>query len=359
VKKYSKWRWLVAAIAASGCGSACFAGNAFVTDYSRASNIKAASTRVRAETAERGLSAAQRATSEAQSAVTNMAAGAALADQEAANEAATNAIAKEKAAKAELAVAEAAADAAQADAEVVEDSKWVRFARGGNAGDAEVNFLSDTVEYKLNAVNYNLYLGDNLPIPFQLFFGDSASSDSPGETNQAMLLDPTQGFAMQFPIARKFQGDANSNGGFCQFAKRDGACIVGGDVTLRAVQLNEQTDAGEVKDSYVFGASASLKASLLFPIYKPLGDDLEGKLGIAVGARYYYHNTDSQDLLFGELTDPNGEPFDAKKGFGAWSAELEFDIFKYFKVRVEYFSPLNHRNALDDVFKASLVMAPK
>jgi hypothetical protein len=357
VKKNSKLGWFVAAVAAIGCGSVCFAGNAFVTDYSRASNIKAASARVRADTLKTGAANARQAAITAQNAVAGLVAGTPLQAQ--AKAAADEAEDKARAAEAESAAAEAAADAAKAAAAVVEDSKWVRFARGGNAGDAEVNVLSDTVEYKLNAVNYNLYLGDNLPIPFQLFFGDSASSDSPGETNQAMLLDPTQGFAMQFPIARKFQGDANSNGGFCQFAKKDGACIVGGDITLRAVKLNEQTDAGEVEDSYVFGASASLKASLLFPIYKPPGDDLEGKLGIAVGARYYYHNTDSQDLLFGELTDPNGEPLDAKKGFGAWSAELEFDIFKYFKVRVEYFSPLSNRDVLDDVFKASLVMAPK
>lgn len=244
---------------------------------------------------------------------------------------------------------------------------WVRFyfdEPDTGVGDASVNPFGGDVEFKLNAVNYNLYLGDANKIPFQLYFGDFASEKSQGDSNNAKLLDPTQGAAIMFPVSYRYLGDGK--GGFCQFpsGRIPGFCALGGDITLRGVKLAEKTTdgTGGTKQSYVFGGSASLAASLQFPIFQNRTDSAappDGKLGISVGVRYYYHNTDQQKLLFGTLQDPNGTPVDARKGFAGINALSEFDIFKYFKIRLEYFSPLNNRGALDDVFKASIVMAPK
>jgi hypothetical protein len=243
-------------------------------------------------------------------------------------------------------------------------TKWVRFAFTGEdkgVGDAAATPFGDGVEFKVNAVNYNLKLGDERDVPFQVFFGDFASDESPEKSNEAKLLDPTQGIALQFPVAWQYMGDGD--GGYCQFeekdGKRPGACIFGGDITLRSVRLSETGDAGAIQDSYAFGGSASLKMALVFPIFEVPGTTQAGKLGIGFGFRYYYHNTDEQSLLFGDVTDPEGNLIDVRKGFGAFNAESEFDLFKHFKIRLEYFSPLGNKDVLDDVFKASIVIAPK
>jgi hypothetical protein len=246
----------------------------------------------------------------------------------------------------------------------VKPSRWQRFKfqkDDKGAGDAELSPFGDAVEYKLNAVNYNLYFGDSKEVPFQLYYGDFASDSSPEDTNTKKLLDPTQGLAIQFPIAFKYIGDGRNSGRFCEFneQKMPGSCTFGGDITLRGVRLNETNDAGDIKESFVFGGSAALKLSLQFPIFKVGSPSQAGALGVGLGVRYYYHNTDKQNLLFGKITDPNGSPIDAKKGFGALSAETEFDIFEHFKIRIEYFSPFNNRDVLKDVFKASIVLTPK
>jgi hypothetical protein len=137
--------------------------------------------------------------------------------------------------------------------------------------------------------------------------------------------------------------------------------MAGADITARWVELSEQNDAGKIEKSSIFGASASLSASVLFPFDEfPATDDTPaGHWSVGIAARYYYHNSDSQNLLFGEMTAPDGTPIEFKKEFAALSVESEFDVYKHFKVRLEYFQPLSSKDALDDVFKASLVLATK
>jgi hypothetical protein len=233
--------------------------------------------------------------------------------------------------------------------------------RDKGIGDAGITPFGDEVEYKLNAVNYNLYLGDSLPIPFQLFIADLASNDSPGDANNSKLMDGTQGIAIQFPIAYRYKGSR-----FCHFAdpeRVNGSCLFGGDVTLRGVRLNEQDEAGVITESSVFGASASLNVAMQFPIFEGgvpgAPSTQKGHLGIGIGARYLYHNTDEQALLFGNVEDPEGTAVEFDNSFAVVSAQTEFDIYEYFKIRLEYFKPLNNRDVLDDVFKASIVIAPK
>ena len=239
-------------------------------------------------------------------------------------------------------------------------SAWIKFEDDEPwFGDASVGPFGDGVEYKIDALNYNIFLGDNLKVPFQLYFGDFASSEAPEDVNQKKLLDPTHGVAVQFPIARRYQGE--TKGGFCNFDQLKGYCVVGGDVTLRGVQLVETQADDSKKEKLIFGASAGLRGSLLFPIFKKgvPGGDQAGHLGLSLGARYYYHDTDNQDLLFGPIEDPEGNPIEFKKDFAAATAEMEFDIYKNFKIRLEYFYPFDNRDVLDDVFKASFVLAPK
>lgn len=135
--------------------------------------------------------------------------------------------------------------------------------------------------------------------------------------------------------------------------------MFGGDITLRGVRLNETDEAGGIHEKSIFGGSVSLKGSLLFPIFKADDAAQAGKLGISFGARYFYHNAERQDLLFGQIADPDGNPVEFKKGFAAASAEVELGIVDFFKVRLEYFSPFNNKDVLDDVFKASIVITPK
>lgn len=255
-----------------------------------------------------------------------------------------------------------AAREAQEAQEAQQKKQWVKFAfpEGHEGpGDAAVAPFGDQVEYKLNAMNYNLHLGGKHYVPFQLYLAELDSSESPGEANEAKLADPTQGVAIQFPLAWLYR--PNDVDAFCAFKEFKGYCIAGVDVTARGVQLSEQNDAGEIKKSLIFGASASLRAAVLFPIFKGNvpGGDQAGHLSASIGARYYYHNTDKQNLLFGEMTTPDGTPIEFKKEFAAFSVESEFDIYDHFKVRLEYFQPLSNKDALDEVFKASIVLATK
>ena len=246
---------------------------------------------------------------------------------------------------------------------VDEKSRWSRIDftdRVEGFGDADITPFGDNVEYKINAMNYNIYLSDMIKVPFQLYYGALASNEAPEKTNEGALLDPTQGVAAQFPVAFRFRG--NKVGGLCHFEALKGYCVAGGDVTVRGVRLSELNEAGDVEESLIFGASAGLRASVLFPIFEagvPGDTGQAGHLSASIGGRYYYHDTDDQGLLFGEITDPIGATVTFDKEFGALSAESEIDIYKYFKIRIEYFYPLSNRDVLGDVFKASFVFAPK
>jgi len=245
--------------------------------------------------------------------------------------------------------------------QTADKKRWFMFEfdqKHEGVGDASALPFGDQVEYKINAMNYNLRFGDKRRVPFQLYFADLKSKDEPEKENKTKLLDPTHGFAMQFPIGAVWKG-RDDTGGLCNFTELKGYCMVGGDLTLRGVKLNETDDAGTVKETTIFGASAGLRASALFPITTFGSDDQVGHLGIAIGARYYYHNTNKHDLLFENVTDPNGKVVDFKKGFAALTAESEFDIYNHFKIRLEYFRPLSNVDQLGNVFKASIVVEPE
>lgn len=239
------------------------------------------------------------------------------------------------------------------------DLAWERFSfseltRG--FGDAAVALSSDYTEYKLNAINYNLYFGDELAFPFQIFVGDISGGAVDG-ANERMLLDPTQGLALQLPVAYRYRG--GSEGGFCRFTKLQGYCVAGGDITLRGARLEEADAAGKRDDSFVFGASASLQASVLFPIFPdgvPGTVDQAGHLGASLGVRYYYNNLDDPQAV-GQPVDPM-VPAGAKD-FGAFSAVSEFDIYQHLRLKIEYYYPFTDRSTLDGFARISIVVSPK
>jgi hypothetical protein len=242
------------------------------------------------------------------------------------------------------------------------ENEWARFffpTDKPGLGDAAVTPFGDQVEYKLNAASYNLHLGGKHYVPLQVYFADIDSSESAGEANEAKLLDPTQGVALQFPVAWVYR--PSNEDAFCAFKDFKGYCMAGGELTARWVQLSEQNDAGEFDKSWIFGASAGLRAAVFFPFYQ--GDTTDGTpaghWSASFGARYYYHDSDQQNLLFGEMTTPDGTPIEFEKEFAAFSVESEIDVYKHFKIRLEYFRPLSNKDALDEVFKASLVLATK
>ncbi|MDJ0940085.1 MAG: hypothetical protein QNJ00_10000 [Woeseiaceae bacterium] len=221
-------------------------------------------------------------------------------------------------------------------------------------GDVALAPFGNDIEYKLNLYNFDVFLGDELAVPLQISWGDLESSSDPNATNEVKLLDPTQGLAFQFPFAWRYQPKSSR---FCNFKVKEGQCIVGADATLRYMPLTETSESAGTDDQWIFGASAAVRASLLFPIFEQLrgADGQKGHLGLSFGFRYLYQDTDNQDLLFGPITDPDGNPIQFKKDLASFSAESEIEIYNRFRIRLEYFRPLNNKDVLDEVFKASLV----
>lgn len=239
---------------------------------------------------------------------------------------------------------------------------WARFTFPPSTqgiGDAAADPFGKDVQFKINAINYDLYIGDNSAIPFQLFIGDVASSASPGDANRTKLLDPTQGLAVQFPFAAVYKG---KGGGLCSFTLLSGYCVLGGDISLRGIRLAESGGSDNVAEQMAFGASAGLSASILFPIFRhghlPGASNEDGHLGLSISARYYYQDANQEELLFGDVNGPQGEPVYFNRQYGAVSVQSEFDIYKYFKIRLEYFRAVSDRKALKQVFNASLVLSP-
>ena len=68
-----------------------------------------------------------------------------------------------------------------------EKSRWSRIDftdRVEGFGDADITPFGDNVEYKINAMNYNIYLSDMIKVPFQLYYGALASNEAPEKTNE-------------------------------------------------------------------------------------------------------------------------------------------------------------------------------
>lgn len=227
-------------------------------------------------------------------------------------------------------------------------------------GDLAVLPLEDGAEYKINVLNYNLRIGTrkdktSLDIPFQIYYGDASSDESAKDENTKSLLDPTQGIAIQFPVARLI----SPSSGICSFASNDGYCVFGADLTMRGVELEVEDAEGESSKKTVFGASVGLRASVLFPIYELLNAGSKGKdghFGISIGARIYHHQKGGEGIF----VDPEmGSAGSIGKRFSALTAEAEFDIYDYIKLRFEYFKPLQDKDVLKRVMKFGVVIAPK
>jgi hypothetical protein len=222
-------------------------------------------------------------------------------------------------------------------------------------GDITLNPFNEGTDYKINALNYSVYLGDEKFVPFQLYFGEVSQEGDTKEANTKSIMDPTQGIAVQVPWLYRWGGQ--KTGGFCNFEVKDGHCIGGGDLTFRYLELEEKDAAtGKSNSKGLFGFSAGLGMSFMFPIFQDQETGEAGHVSIAAKARMYYHNHDDPTLLFGAINDPNGNPVKFEKWFGAFSLSGEFAINDTFTAKFDYFRPWNNEEHMDEVFKVSFML---
>lgn len=221
-------------------------------------------------------------------------------------------------------------------------------------GDIALNPFGSGTDYKINILNYSMFLGDEYKIPFQLYVAEKSAEGSPEDKNNNSLLDPTDGFSIQFPLAYRYGGAKN---GICHFEVKNGHCILGGDFTFRYLELEEQSDSTpETEKNGVFGASIGLGASFMFPIFRDSITQQAGHFSLAANLRYYYHNHDDSSLLFGEILDASGNPVEFDKSFSAASIHGEFAINERFAVKLDFFSPLSNRSHLSEELNISFVL---
>jgi len=222
-------------------------------------------------------------------------------------------------------------------------------------GDIALNPFGKGTDYKLNILNYSIYFGDEWKIPFQLYLAEKSSDGDVAENNNNTLLDSTSGIAMQFPVAYRYKGTGS---GFCRFEIKNGHCIVGWDVTLRYLELEEKIEGSDMTNKKgVFGMSTGLGASLIFPIFEDNNSEEAGHFSLGMNARYYYHNHDDSSVLFGEILDPDGNKIEFKKDFSALTITSEFALNNQFTIKAEYLKPFNNKGYLSDELNISFVLS--
>ncbi|MCJ8273224.1 MAG: hypothetical protein MJK04_27960, partial [Psychrosphaera sp.] len=220
-------------------------------------------------------------------------------------------------------------------------------------GDVQMNPFGKGTDYKINALNYSVYLGEEMTLPFQVYLAEVAKTDDKKTSNTKSMLDPTQGLAIQVPWLYRWGG--NSTGGFCNFNVKDGHCIGGGDVTFRYLELSEN-DGTTDKTKGVMGFSAGFGASIMLPFFQSDVTAEAGHLSLTANLRTNYHNHDQPDKLFGKIRDAAGHSIKFNKWFTVLSIGGEIAVNDAFTVKFEYFKPLSNEAHMDEVFKVSFTM---
>ncbi|NQZ09582.1 MAG: hypothetical protein HRT35_20730 [Algicola sp.] len=239
--------------------------------------------------------------------------------------------------------------AAEKGCPVTEFCKLVFSQEDSGFGDMQMNPFDKGTDYKINALNYSVYLGEEMTLPFQVYLAEVPKTGDKKNSNTKSMLDPTQGLAVQVPWLYRWGG--NSKGGFCNFQIKDGHCIAGGDVTFRYVELRE-SDGATDKTKGVMGFSAGFGSSIMLPFFQSDVTDEAGHISLTANLRTNYHNHDQPNKLFDSVTE--------KKKFNKWFSVLsiagEIAINDAFTVKFEYFKPLSNKAHMDEVFKVSFTM---
>ena len=246
--------------------------------------------------------------------------------------------------------------AAEKNCPVGEFCKLVFSQEENGFGDMQMNPFGKGTDYKINALNYSVYLGEEMTLPFQVYIAQVSKKTDKKTSNTKSMLDPTQGLSVQLPWLYRWGG--NIKGGFCNFQVQDGHCIGGGDMTFRYLELSENDGSANTKDSTkgVMAFSAGFGAAIMVPFFQSDVSAETGHLSLTTNLRANYHNHDQPDKLFGPIRDGNNNPVKFNQWFSTLSIGGEFAVNDAFTVKFEYFKPLSNTAHLDEVFKVSFTM---
>ena len=207
---------------------------------------------------------------------------------------------------------------------------------------------------KFNAINYNLWLGGSIYIPFQLYLGQDStvdgSSGASADTNAAKLVDPESGMALKFPVLGLYQSEK----GFCGFQGAGktsiGHCTFGGDFTLSARDLKDTSG----KSQTLTGTTIRIGTSLLFPVFD--ASKLIDKGYLAIAARYIASHTRASDStqLFAPILDSSGNAIKFNGTVRAADLEVKLKIIDNLAVSARWISPLNNTEYLKKQKKLTL-----
>lgn len=237
--------------------------------------------------------------------------------------------------------------------------RFFSFEAGADPLMGSVSLQSDgnTQAVQVNPLNYNLWLGGNIKIPFQLLLTGNVAenvntTDETEKANSKDLMDAEAGAAVRFPVYLIYQGAGT---GICNFGESSiGRCVMGGDITFNTKNLDK---IGGGKES-AYGYAARLGVSLIFPVLGQSGDESDnanqGYLALASRAVFARSNLDDPSLLFTPVTDASGNPVAFKESVAAMESELKFSINQKISIAAKWFTPLNNKDYLKTGFTLSL-----
>lgn len=227
-------------------------------------------------------------------------------------------------------------------------------AADGVLGSLSVGTAGDSQSIKFNAINYNLLLGNERKIPFQLYLSEQASnggdSDSEQDVNTEALLDPESGIALKFPFLWSFQGNQQ---GICHFisdTNTRGHCSWGGDITFNFKELVDENGNSET----AFGKTIRLGGGVLFPILDAKNDEEKGYVSISARAVYAHTDIDDSTRLFAPILDVNGDPIAFDNSIFSSELELKWSFDGKLAIAAKWLRPFDNGDYIDDLFKLTL-----
>ncbi|WP_411994530.1 hypothetical protein [Agarivorans sp. DSG3-1] len=220
-------------------------------------------------------------------------------------------------------------------------------------GSLMASSAGDTQTIKFDAINYNLHMGGNIHIPFQLYYGNVVSDGDDDKANSIKLMDPENGVALKFPVVFNYFKN-ESSGGLCAFYDEDkdsvGRCSLGGDLTFNYRELKNDSGESDTQAGY----TARLGGAMVFPINNVVGGKEKGFLSLGAKVVYSYANVDDPTNFFTPVLDASGNPVSFDKYIGAADLEVKWVFYEKLSISTRWLLPLNNTDYLEDVFSVSL-----
>lgn len=232
-------------------------------------------------------------------------------------------------------------------------------------GGVTVGFSGDSQQAKINYGNYNIDVGGDIRLPFQLYYTTEADTDSSmqaqQDSNTQAILDPESGFAVKFPMYFMYQ-DKRSDGGWCDFLEDEhkdddsdgqntvtGFCGFGADLTFNFKELQNMDGSTET----AAGQTLRLGAAMLFPI-KTFDDSTAGFLSLSARFLISHTDIDNPEQLFTPVLDGDGEPVAFDDTITSGEFELKFSINQKVAISARWLTPLDNKDYFDDVFQLNI-----